>query len=113
MMFNFDRLIAKYSSTFTAKITTEGYYDDGGKYHKGETKDIPYTGAVMPMTAKSVYASGGKYTTSDAKLYIKTRLKEGTKITYDNHLYTVQDEKSYERFGGFFYYVLKAVDSFA
>lgn len=113
MMFNFDRLLAKCSSTLTTKITSTGYYDDDGKYHKGETKDVVYQGAVMPMTTKAVYASGGKYTTSDSTLYIKQRLTEGTKVSCEGHTYLVQDETSYERYGGFFKYVLKAVDSLA
>lgn len=113
MMYNFDRLLAKYGSTFTTTITTPGYYDDDGKYHKGETTVVEYQGAVMPMTTKAVYASGGKYTTSDSTLYIKQKLTEGTKIDYEGHSYIVQDETSYERYGGFFKYVLKAVDSLA
>lgn len=113
MIYNFDRLLEKYSSTLTTAITTYGYYDDDGKYHKGERTVVEYQGAVMPMTTKAVYASGGKYTTSDSTLYIKQKLTEGTKIDYEGHSYIVQDETSYERYGGFFKYVLKAVDSLA
>lgn len=114
MIYNFERLISKYSvqdAFLTAK--TEGYWDDDGMWQEGSDESIPLQCAIIPMATKDVYASGGRYTTADRQLYTQQQLKTKQTIEYKKITYTVMEETDYTAYGDFFVYVIRAVSEIA
>ena len=112
-MFNFKRLIKKYSK-FPVFILEEkeGYRDpdQGGIWIPGTTKEIEIKGvaAVVPIS----------YSIEDRKLYCYKEIAKGTKIKHKNKVYTVLERKPYNDFDegaleddGLYIYFIKRGDS--
>lgn len=114
MIYNFECLINKYSvqgAFLTAK--TEGHWDDDGMWQEGSDESMPLQCAIVPMSTKDVYASGGRYTTADRQLYTQQQLKTKQTIEYRGITYTVMEETDYTAYGDFFVYVIRAVSEIA
>jgi len=101
-MYNFKRLINKYSKTPVFYLEeTEGYYDysNGGVYVPGGVEPTKFEGAVVPLSNEDLnYDEGGTYTTQDRKLYTYNDLKKGQKIEHKELVYTIQEKKDYSDF---------------
>lgn len=112
-MYCFERLIKRYSNTFTVQKVSEGFYDDEtGEYVPGASDDLELRGMIAPMNAKQVYNSGGRLTEADRVLYVFDPLEAKTKIQYKGKTYSVEETQDYSDFADFYYYILKAVSAF-
>lgn len=114
MLYNFDRLIDKYSGDFTLVSETEGNYI-GGKYISGETTEITLRGAIVPIADNKVYQSGGTYTTKDRELYMRTPIDkplETVKVRYKNNEYKIEQVKDFSDYANAYIYLLKWVSGF-
>lgn len=112
-LYSFERLIRKYFTTINIEFEKPGHYDDEtGEYISGEegTKDMQ--AAVIPMSERQLYQSGGRYTDSDKNIYTLEPLQPKTKIKYKEITYSVEQSSNYTEYGDFFHYVLKAVSVF-
>lgn len=112
-MFNFKRLIKKYSKVPVTLIKSNGgHYDylNGGEYVKNPPEEIILIdSAVVPLSNSDLkYDEGGTYTTQDRKLYTYTSIKLGDKVSCGDAEYTVQEAKDYSDFdAGLCIYFLK------
>lgn len=114
--FDFNRLIAKYSSPFTLKIPSTGSYV-GGQYQTNGYTEKTITGAIVAFSMRKVYQSGGYFKSQDRHLYITEPIKdalEGCKVIFDGNEYSIEEdsESGNERFTGVYSYVLKWVSAF-
>lgn len=133
-LFNFKRLIDKYSQgTIKALTKTEGYYDmeNAGNWVEGQTiEQVICPGALVPLSndelivgegtsrvgASKRLGEAGTYIHSDRKLYCYQRLEKGTKIAYTNNsgiqrLYTMMSAKDYSDYDtGLYIYILRRAD---
>ena len=110
-LYNFDRLIDKYSADFTLVTAAEGTYVDGD-FVSGETTETACRGAVVPMPERKIYNSGGAYTEKDKQLYMRTPIPSPLKLTkarYKGNLYNIEQVIDYGDFADAFFYVLKWV----
>lgn len=111
-MFNFNRLIKKYSKVPVYELKeSPGYRDptQGGIYVPGKVEEIIIDGAVVPLSNNDLKLDeGGVYTTEDRKLYCYRDIKEGTKIKHKEKEYTVMEKRDYSDYDeGLYIYVLK------
>ena len=101
-LFNFKRLVDKYSKIKPAAlIENGGYYDyeNGGEYTKGNILKQEFDGAVVPLSMQELrYEENGKYKSEDRKLYCYKQFETGDKIEHKNHVYTVDKKKDYSDF---------------
>lgn len=120
-LFNFKRLIDKYSQgTIKALTKTEGYYDmeNAGNWVEGQTiEQAICPGALVPLSSEDLkLGEAGTYIESDRKLYCYQRLEKGTKIAYTNNsgiqrLYTMMSAKDYSDYDtGLYIYILRRAD---
>lgn len=113
--FNFDNLIKKYSTTFTAIIPATGHYDDSGDWVDGEETKQTMTGAIISHRASKVFQSAGTITAQDRALYMLSPLTDALKrsrIVHDGKEYRIGDELENSEFTGVWGYTLKYVSAF-
>ncbi len=108
--YNFKRLIAKYSSSFTLKIPSEGSYV-GGQY-KVAYSEKELTGAIVGFSMRKVYQSGGYLTSQDRHLFTETPIEcalSGALVVFNGNEYSIEEdsENGNEQFIGVYSYVLR------
>ena len=93
-LYNFTRLITKYAVPFIVETDTVGSYDSG-IYKPGAAETHDYTGAIVPMSERKQYQSGGTYTSQDRELYMFERIPEALRrgrVVYGNNVYNIESE---------------------
>lgn len=114
-LFNFDRLVKKYS--INCQLLSEAV---SGSYVGGEWVPGPappsrgITGAVIPMTDRKIYQSGGTYTEHDREFVTLTEipLEPTHYILYKGMKYQVEENTDYSDYAGFYAYNMKRVGAF-
>lgn len=109
-LYNFTRLIRKYSVTFTLKQKSGSYVY--GKWVEGVPKTTEMRGAIVPMKARKVYGSGGTYTTQDRELYLTkplTGVLSDYSVVYKGNTYAVEESLIFEDYADVAVYALKWV----
>lgn len=112
-LYDFRRLINKYSCSFTLITKGEGKYE-GGIYVDGEPIEQEMTGAVVPMSSKKIYGSGGTYTAQDKQLYMYSEIPKallGSQVKYNDCVYNIEEDSDYSEFADVWEYVLKRVSA--
>lgn len=113
-LYNFVRLINKYSNTVELITSTEGKYIDG-KWQDGFTTITNIRGAVIPLPESKIYHSGGTLSKTDRQ-FISTipimKPLENVKITYKDKTYSVEEDTDYGDYADAYIYVLKWVSGF-
>lgn len=112
--YNFQRLINKFSTTFTAIIPSEGEYNASGDYVVAET-EIKLTGAIIAHRESKVFRSEGAITQQDMALYMLQPLEkglQGAKVVHKGKIYRIADELTNGDFTGVWVYNLKYVSAF-
>ena len=113
-LYNFTRLIQKYSTRFYFLTQTKGHYESG-KWVEGEPIMQEATGAIVPMSESRIRQSGGVYTSKDRQLYMLQPIPkalQGTKVCYQDCVYSVEAETDYRDYADVAVYTLKWVSLF-
>ena len=113
--FNFSRLIQRYSSEFTAITLLSGYYDKGGVWVDGETKEITLQGAIIKHRDTKIYKSNGTLTAKDRALFVTEPISDkliGSQVVYENDVYSIENNLENAKFTGVYKYTLKYVSAF-
>ena len=101
-MFNFKRLVKKYSKTpFFILQESDGHYDfsQGGIWVEGTITETEQEGAVVPLSNQDLqYDENGTYTRKDKKIYTYNNYDEGQKIKHIDNYYTIQEKRNYTEF---------------
>lgn len=113
--YDFKRLIKKYSADckFLAEYTDGSYV--GGEWVPAPNlppEDI--TGAVVPMTDRKIFQSGGTYTEQDREFitFREISLETPHWVVYKGMKYLVMENSDYSDYAGFYAYNLKRVGAF-
>ena len=112
-LYNFKRLISKYSVDFTLLKTTSGSFVSG-KWVEGEANEIKMRGAIVPLSERKLYSYGGTYSTQDRELYLSEPLGSplsAFKVVYNTNTYTIEESRNFDEFAGCAVYVLKWVST--
>lgn len=113
-VYSFKRLINKYSVPFTLEVTGSGYRDDLGEWQSGVSVSTEETGAIIPLTQRQIYQSGGALTEKDRTLFISRSvpIPLKSKIHYKGDTYHVEARIPFEDYADFNSYSLKHVSAF-
>lgn len=115
MAFDFSRLIEKYSvDSQLIRPSTGGKYVGGNWIPDAAQEPEIITGAIIPMTDRKIYQSGGTYTEKDRELITETEipLEPAAYIVFQENKYQVESETDYSIYAGFHDYNLKRVGAF-
>lgn len=113
--YNFENLVKKYSTTFTAIVPTDGGFDDSGDYQEQKPKKVNLQGAIIAHRESKVFKSNGAITQQDKALYMLEPLKkdlQGAKVQHDGKLYRIGSELENAAFTGVYAYNLQFVSAF-
>ena len=116
-LFNFSRLIAKYSRSFTVLVKSEGYYDDKGDYVDGSLTEIKLSGAIIGYAESKIQRSEGTLSAMDKALHTLTPLDNtllGCTVVFKGSEYRIESQKgeSNSDFTNVYSYTLKYVSAF-
>ena len=119
IFFEFEELIEEFSTYFTMQLPVEikpvVEYDNLGRLVNKDDVSPPVDarGALVPLTERVIYQSGGRLTEADRQLYsLDPNIPKKTKIFHKGMTYHVESKVPYEEFSDFSLYVLKAVSAF-
>lgn len=107
-LYHFARLIQKYSVTFCLHRTQGSFV--GGKWEDGGEIVTEMRGAIVPMSDRKIYDSGGTYTTQDRELYLTMPLTgdlSALKVVYKGNAYSVESGRNFEDYADVAIYDLK------
>lgn len=110
-LYNFKRLIQKYSVDFTLVRISGGEIVSGKWEHRGEER-TEMRGAIVPMGERKIYSSGGAYTAQDRELYLTKPLKGALsdfRVVQGVNTYSVENCRDFESYADVAVYTLKWV----
>ena len=113
-LYDFTRLINKYSSSVELITETDGQYVNG-MWQGGLSTVTTIQGAVVPLSERKIYQSGGTLSSTDRQFYTTCKITaplKNVKIRYKGKTYSVEEETDYGDFSDAYIYVLKWVNSF-
>ena len=109
-LYNFARLIRKYSVEFCLHRTQGGFV--GGKWEQGGELVKRMRGAIVPTGDRKNYGSGGTHTTEDRELYLLEPLKAPLsefRVVYKGNAYAIEEGRNFEDYADVVVYTLKWV----
>lgn len=112
-LYNFTRLISKYKTDFEIIGEKDGRYE-GGIWRHNEGKSITKQGAIVPMSERKLYQSGGTYTVQDRELYMFEKIPEALLdcyVIYKGNRYKIEEETDYSEYSDVYVYVLRRVST--
>lgn len=112
-LYNFSKLINKYSATFRLVKEASGHFDKG-KWIEDESQEVEMRGAIVPLSDRKIYGSGGTYTSQDRELYLSQPLKGSLsdfKVVYKGNSYAIEDSRDFEDYADVAVYTLKRVSA--
>lgn len=113
-IYSFKRLIKKYSVPFTIEVLGAGFRNDVGEWQNAASITTEETGAIIPLTQRQIYQSGGALTEKDRTLFISRSVPIPLKsrIHYKGDTYHVEARIPFEDYADFNSYSLKYVSAF-
>lgn len=111
-LYNFKRLIRKYSVTAQLHKKQGSYV--AGKWVENDDEICDVKGAIIPISDRKIYQSGGTLTQNDREWYLSEALTGSLsdfKVVYDSNTYTVEESRDYTDYANVAVYVLKRVET--
>lgn len=110
-LYNFKRLIRKYSVKFTLIQSSQGKFVSG-RWEQGERVETLMYGAIVPLSERKIYSSGGTYTEQDRELYLTKPLNaplSDFQVVHNTNTYAVEQGRNFEDYADVAVYTLKWV----
>ena len=82
------------------------------RYVKPEPTTVEKTGAIIPMSLRKIYQSGGTLKSTDRQLYMIERIKESldnATVQYKGNTYSIEEDTDYTDYSDVSAYVLRWV----
>ena len=112
-LYNFKRLIDKYGVTVQLQKKKGGSYV-AGKWVEGDEVIREISGAVVPISERKIYQSGGTLTQNDREWFLPEALTGSLidyRAIYKGNAYTVEESRDYTDYANVAVYVLKRVNT--
>ena len=109
-LYDFSRLIRKYSVEFSL-TKSQGEYV-GGKWEQTEEAVEKMNGAIVPMSDRKIYTSGGTYTQGDRELYLTKPLTGDLSdftVLYKGNTFKVEESRNFGDYADVYIYILKHI----
>ena len=110
-LYNFKRLIEKYSVPCQHIARQPGYYDEDGIWREPEEVTRDTKAAILPVPERTLYESGGRYTAEDRLIISLEALPMQSLIVYKGHNYRIEEETDFSEYADFFQYLAKRVSA--
>lgn len=113
--FDFSRLINKYKSDFIAVTLTDGHFDDKGEWVENTEHRVTLSGAIISFRESKVFRSEGTLTSNDKRLFTLNPIDlalQGSKVIYENRLYSIENCTENVKFTGVYSYTLRFISAF-
>lgn len=112
-LYNFARLIKKYSVTCKLETTADGYWS-GGDYHEGKPVTVDVKGAVVPISEERIQDSGGSYKRGDCEFITTETIAatDKTHLTHNGKRYKLEKSTDYSDYADFNVYVARGASNF-
>lgn len=112
-LYNFARLIKKYSVDCQLVKATEGQWV-AGEWVEGEETTTDIRGAIVPITEKRINNSGGDFKQGDCEFIttIPLELNSDTFVLYRNKKYKIMENTDYSEYADFHNYIARRVSAF-
>lgn len=112
-LYQMKRLIRRYEVPLKLIVEEPAAIDpNSGIYRKTAPVTNDFRGAVVPMPARLVYESGGRYTREDHVLYSTWGLPNKAKVVFNGGIYSVEEKTDFTTYADFFQYVIRWVSAF-
>ncbi len=110
-LYNFIRLVQKYSVPCQHIASQPGYYDDDGIWHEPQDVTVDTKAAILPVPERTLYESGGRYTTADRLIIALEAFPLQSHIFYRGKKYRIEEETDFSEYADFHQYLAKLVDT--
>lgn len=104
-IYNFSRLVEKYSNDIELKSEEAGSYN-GGRYVRGQVTTQTVRGAIIPYTTEKIYQSGGYIKSTDLQLYTLYKIDLASRVSYKGRTYKVEEDSDYSDYSDVYVYRL-------
>lgn len=115
VLYDFNRLIKKYSTTYTLLAETSGGWYEGGEWvSESSFAEKEITGVLISITTRKVYQNGGTYTEANWEFITITEipLEPTHYIVCKGAKYKVDANTDYSVHADFYAYNLKRIGAF-
>jgi hypothetical protein len=112
-LYNFARLIDKYSVPCQHITSQPGYYDDDGIWHAPGDVTRDTKAAILPVPERTLYESGGRYMAADRLIISLEQYPMQSHIVYKGQKYRIEETADYTEYADFYQYLAKWVSAVA
>lgn len=109
-LYNFKRLVEKYSVLCQHIARKPGHYDEDGIWREPQDVTRDTRAAILPVPERTLYESGGRYTAADRLIVTLEELKLQTFVVYGGRKYRIEEETDFSEYADFRQYLAKLVD---
>ena len=110
-LYNFARLVQKYSVPCQHITSQPGHYDDDGIWHEPHDVTRDTMAAILPVPERTLYESGGRYTAEDRLIISLEAFPLQSHIVYRGKKYRIEEETDFSEYADFHQYLAKQVDT--
>jgi hypothetical protein len=109
-LYNFARLIGKYSVPCQHITRQPGEYDEDGIWREPQDVARDTKAAILPVPERTLFESGGRYTAADRLIITLAEFPFQSFIVYKGRKYRIEEETDYTEYADFRQYLAKLVD---
>jgi len=110
-LYNFARLVGKYSVPCQHVARQPGGYDEDGIWHEPQDVTVDTKAAILPVPERTLYESGGRYTTADRLIISLEQYPMQSHIVYKGQKYRIEETADYTEYADFYQYLAKWVSA--
>ena len=109
-LYRFRRLIEKYSVPCQLISRETGSYDNDGIWREPHDVTRDTKAVILPVPERTLYESGGRYTTADRLIISLEAYPMHSHIVYRGNKYRIEENADYTEYADFNQYLAKLVD---
>jgi hypothetical protein len=112
-LYNFKRLVEKYSIPCQHIARQPGQYDADGIWREPQEQDVTCDtrAAILPVPERTLYESGGRYTAADRLIISLEAYPMQSHIVYKGQKYRIEEHVDYTEYADFNQYLAKWVSA--
>ena len=100
-LYNFKRLVEKYSVLCQHIARKPGHYDEDGIWREPQDVTRDTRAAILPVPERTLYESGGRYTAADRLIVTLEELQLQTFVVYGGRKYRIEEETDFSEYADF------------
>lgn len=110
-LYNFKRLIDKYSVPCQHITRQPGHYDEDGIWREPQDVTRDTRAAILPVPERTLYESGGRYTAADRLIISLESYPMQSHLLYKKQKYRIEEIADFTEYADFNQYLAKWVSA--